>query len=237
MTISVLLPSYNAMPYLPEAVDSIIAQTVTDWHLVIVDDGSTDESVPYFQHIRERLGSQVTIITFPENRGIVEALNSGLAFCTGDYIARMDADDISLPHRFERQLAHLQYHHNYDGCGSWIQFFGDENRLMEFPEQPEEVRDFLFLRTTVAHPTYFFKRRVYEQFRYDPNYEYAEDFDFLLRVTEYYRIGNVPEVLLRYRAHSQCRSCEDLAAQAESVKRARVEACKRRGLDPSFIGL
>jgi len=232
--ISVLLPTYNAMPYLPEAVESIIAQRVGDWHLVIVDDGSTDGTAAYLRNVQRYLGSTMTVVTFPENRGVVEALNTGLDFCMGDFIARMDADDISLPTRFERQLAYLQYH-NYDGCGSWIQFFGDEDRLMEFSEQPEEVRDFLFLRTTVAHPTYFFKRRIYEQFQYDPAYEYAEDVDFLLRATEHYRIGNVPRVLLKYRAdYSRNRSCEDVEAQAESVKRARVEACKRRGLDPAF---
>lgn len=234
--ISVLLPAYNSMPWLSEAVDSIIAQTVTDWHLVIVDDGSTDGTADYLRGLHKELGPRLTTIWWPQNRGSVQGissvLNEGLRACDGLYIARMDADDISLPNRFQKQLLYLLEHPEIDGCGAWIQFFGAETRTMEFPTDPDDVRDLLFERTTVPHPTYFFRRQVYQEFQYDPLYNYAEDVDFLLRATEKYRISNVPEVLLHYRSdYKRCRSCEDVAAQSECVKWARAEARKRRGLE------
>jgi len=208
--ISVLLPTYNAMPFLPEAVDSIIAQTVTDWHLVIVDDGSTDETGPYLQQLRERLGSQVTIITFPENRGLIEALNTGLDFCDGLYIARMDADDISLPHRF----------------------FGRDDQVMDmFPADPQEVRGRLFEFTTIPHPTYFFHRRVYEQFQYDTRFPHSEDVEFLFRATERLYFSNVQEVLLLYRTgpHQVCSKHKVLKEKQRKIIES--EARKRRGLE------
>jgi len=230
--ISVLLPTYNAMPFLPEAVDSIIAQTVTDWHLVIVDDGSTDETGPYLQQLRERLGSQVTIITFPENRGLIEALNTGLDFCDGLYIARMDADDISLPHRFQKQLLYLLEHPEIDGCGAWIQFFGRDNQIMDvFPADPKEVRDRLFEFTTIPHPTYFFHRRVYEQFQYDTRFPHSEDVEFLFRATERLYFSNVQEVLLLYRTgpHQVCSKHKVLKEKQRKIIES--EARKRRGLE------
>ena len=227
--ISVLMPTYNAMPFLPEAVDSIIAQTVTDWHLVIVDDGSTDETSEYLGALHKQLGSQLTTIWWPQNRGIVYALNEGLKVCDGLYIARMDADDISLPNRFEEQLLYLLEHPEIDGCGASIRFFGDETRMMEFPTDPNEVRDLLFERTTVAHPTYFMHRRVYEAFQYSPDYPHAEDLEFLLRVTERFRLSSIPEVLVRYRAGQHQVSVIHSDIQRDSVQRARAEARKRRG--------
>lgn len=227
--ISVLVPTYNSMPWLSEAVDSIIAQTVTDWHLVIVDDGSTDGTADYLRELHKELGPRLTTIWWSQNQGIVVALNEGLRACDGLYVARMDADDISLPSRFQEQLLYLLGHPEIDGCGAWIQFFGAETRMMEFPADPNEVRDLLFERTTVAHPTYFFRRQVYQELQYSPDYPHAEDLDFLFRVTEMYRLSNVPKVLLNYRVnYKRSVSCVHAREQAESVRRARIAARKRR---------
>jgi len=123
----------------------------------------------------------------------------------------------------------LLEHPEIDGCGAWIQFFGDETRMMEFPTDPDEVRDLLFERTTVPHPTYFFRRQVYEEFQYETLYNHAEDVDFLLRVTERYRLSNVPQVLLRYRVdYKRSVSCKHVKEQARSSERARAVARKRR---------
>lgn len=229
--ISVLMPTYNCSLWLSEAVDSIIAQTVTDWHLVIVDDGSTDGTADYLRELHKELGPRLTTLWWPQNQGIVVALNEGLEACDGLYIARMDADDIAPPNRFQEQLLFLLEHPEIDGCGAWIQFFGDETRLMEFPTDPDEVRDLLFERNTVPHPTYFFRRQVYREFQYSPDYPHAEDLDFLLRVTEKYRISNVPKVLLRYRVdYKRSVSCVHVEEQARSAERARIVARERRGL-------
>lgn len=227
--ISVLLPTYNCY-WLPIAVDTIIHQTVTDWQLVIVDDGSTDDTIDYLKDLRKELGSKLTIIWQPHNMGITAALNIGLQACDGIYIARMDADDQAHTKRFEEQLLLLLEHPEIDGCGTWIRFFGDEERVMEFPTDPDEVRDQLFQRTTVAHPTYFFRREIYEEFKYSPDFPHAEDLDFLLRVTEVYRLSNVPKVLLDYRvSYAESISCVHKEEQAVSANRARLAAAIRRG--------
>ncbi|MBU2060171.1 MAG: glycosyltransferase family 2 protein [Gammaproteobacteria bacterium] len=226
--ISVLMPVYNGMPYLEYALDSIEDQTQQDIQLVAVDDGSTDDSYKCLRDFQALAGIEVLIVQIL-HKGIVGALNAGIDWCDGEYIARMDADDISLPTRLATQLSYLDRHPELAGCGAQIMFFGDESRLMEFPIDPVEVRDQMLERTTIAHPTYFLHRKVYEEFRYNPSYEYAEDADFMLRVTERFLIGNTPEVLLYYRAdYKRNRSCEDLAAQAASVERARADARRRR---------
>src|SRR4051812_38318159 len=107
--VSVLMPVYNAGRYLAEAVDSVLTQSFRDFEFVIVDDGSTDGSAAMLDDYA-RQDSRVKLVRRP-NTGIVGALNDGLRECRGEFVARMDADDVSLPERFEKQVAYLREHH------------------------------------------------------------------------------------------------------------------------------
>ena len=202
--ISVLLPTWNAGKYLARSVDSIVKQTVEDWELIIVDDGSTDKTHEYLFKLAQA-DSRIRIVLLP-HVGLVTALNTGLRLCRGKYIARQDADDISLCHRFKAQLEFLEKRPDLDGCGSAFQEIDEKGVLGReieiFSEDPVETRQTLLHHTSIPHPTYFFRRRVYERFQYDPAY-HAEDLEFLFRATEVYKLACVPEILVLHRIHPE----------------------------------
>ena len=120
--ISVILPVYNAEKYLAEAIDSILNQTFTDFEFIIINDGSTDNSLSILQSYQTQ-DSRIRLFS-RENKGIVMTMNEGIDLARGEWLARMDADDIAMPSRFERQLQHLK-ETSADICGAWIEFFGN----------------------------------------------------------------------------------------------------------------
>jgi glycosyltransferase involved in cell wall biosynthesis len=132
------MPVYNAMPYLPEAVRSIFAQTISDWELIIVDDGSTDGSSEYLSRIND---SRVRIHTNAKNGGVSLALNRAVAMATGRYIARMDGDDISLPRRLEAQLAMLEGNRELDAVGTGLIRTTQDLQVVEVRRLPVSHRE------------------------------------------------------------------------------------------------
>ena len=122
LPISVIMPTYNTeLSILKEAVESILTQTVPDFEFIIIDDGSANGSDEYLNSLRDE---RIRIIRNPQNIGITKSLNIGLKEATGKYIARMDADDISMPTRFEKQYAYMESHPDVVMCGSWMEDFG-----------------------------------------------------------------------------------------------------------------
>src|SRR6185369_4386478 len=119
--ISVVLPVYNGEKYLAEAIDSILGQTLTDFELIIIDDGSTDNSLAILKQYKQR-DNRIRLIA-RENRNLATTLNDLIDLAQGEWVARMDQDDIALPHRFEKQLQWLEQT-GADICGSSIRFFG-----------------------------------------------------------------------------------------------------------------
>ena len=123
--ISVAMPVYNGERYLAKAIDSILAQTFADFELIIIDDGSTDNSLQVLHEYQKR-DARIRLVA-RENRNLATTLNDLIDLARGKWIARMDQDDIALPHRFERQLQWLE-ETGADICGSWVKFFGTTDR-------------------------------------------------------------------------------------------------------------
>lgn len=199
--IAVLMAAYNAEATLRAAVDSILASTVP-CDLYLVDDCSR---VPVEETIGTR--SNVTIIRLPRNRGLASALNVGLAHILPlgyRYIARMDADDVSYPHRFASQIAFLDEHPEYAMVGSGARFIDDKSGapLMFYmpPLTPEAIRNALFFNNCFVHPTWLFRADALASVGpYSLEYPAAEDYEFLRRLTPRLAIANVPEILVDYR--------------------------------------
>ena len=199
--VAVLMAAYNAEATLRAAVDGILASTVP-CDLYIVDDCSR---VPVEQIIGTR--PNVTIIRQPRNRGLAAALNVGLAHILPlgyRYIARMDADDVSYPHRFASQIAFLDRHPEYAMVGSGARFIDDKTGapLMFYmpPLTPEAIREALFFNNCFVHPTWLFRADALASAGpYSLDYPAAEDYEFLRRITPRLAIANVPEVLVDYR--------------------------------------
>jgi len=199
--VAVLMAAYNADATLRAAVDSILASTVP-CDLYVVDDCSR---VP----VETTIGTHanVTIIRLPRNRGLASALNIGLAHILPlnyKYIARMDADDVSYPHRFASQIAFLDKHPQYAMVGSGARFIDDKTGapVMFYmpPLAPATIRQALFFNNCFVHPTWLFRADAFASAGpYSLDYPAAEDYEFLRRITPLLAIANVPEVLVDYR--------------------------------------
>ena len=226
--ISVVMPCYNAALWLDVAIDSILRQTHDELELLAVNDGSTD-ATPEILTQAARRDSRVHVLGGDTNTGIVAALNLGLDQARGAYIARMDADDIALPKRFERQLAFLQ-ETDIHLCGSWFMEFGRGiSRGVRWPHREMELRTAMLFQNSICHPTLMAKRSVFEKLRYRDGYRLAEDYDLYARAYGEFRLANVPEILLRYRRHAGQTTQAKREAMEEVTRRIRLETLQVQG--------
>lgn len=218
--ISVILPVYNAEKYVAIAVESVLTQTFSNFELLLIDDGSTDGSLPILQRYAAR-DDRITLIT-RENRGLVASLNEGITLARGKWLARMDADDISLPHRFERQIAWLNQTHA-DICGSWAQAFGTRSTMWRYPLSHEACEVQLLFDVPVAHPAVMAHKNVFRSLGYDSRFAQVEDYDIWQRAwAAGFTFANIDEALLRYRTHAGQVSVTQAQAQREAAQSIRL---------------
>lgn len=236
--ISVVMPVFNAQQYVQEAVCSILNQSHTNLELIVIDDGSTDRSRRLLESARDS-DSRITMIS-RENRGIIDSLNEGIDLARGEWIARMDADDISLPYRLQRQLEWLQKS-GADICGSWIKpFGGSDRRIMKYPQTDEAIKVEMLFASPFAHPTVIMRTKIARSLKYDKAWEKVEDFDLWVRASaSRCRMANVPEVLLNYRQHERQVSTADHdrqnAAAQRILYRVAAEFSSQWRLDPGVL--
>ena len=201
--ISVLLPVYNAEPYVAAAMQSILRQDYGRLEVIAIDDGSTDKSLDILERCR-RNDSRVSIIS-RENRGLVASLNQGLAVARGELVARMDADDFAYPWRLSRQAALFAARPELGFCGALVDTLLHgriaKGRLDPVFRLGLPVLSKFF--TIFMHPTVVYNRRVIDEadLHYDGVYRHAEDFDLFRRLADRYPAALMPESLLVYRLH------------------------------------
>jgi glycosyltransferase involved in cell wall biosynthesis len=200
-TVSVVMPVFNGAEFLDEAVFSILDQTFRDFEFIIIDDGSTDETASILQKYAE-VDRRVKV--FPQtNEGMIPALNRGCRLARGQYIARMDADDISLPHRLERQVEFLEGHPDIGIVGTWASRIDENGSIIGdwcLSPNPNILNWTHFFRVCVIHSTAMIRRDVLEKVNfYRPDATHAEDRDLWLRASAITEFSNVPEILLKYR--------------------------------------
>jgi len=199
-TLTVLMPVYNGEKYLRESIESILEQTFTDFDFLIVDDGSTDNSALIINSYND---TRIKYLKNEKNLGIVHSLNRGLDLATGDYIARMDCDDISLPNRLEKQVLFMEGNPDIGISGTWVQIFGEQsnNAVWKYPYDPKEISYALLFNSVLAHPSVIIRMSFLKNYglRYDPEYIYAEDYNLWVVADNYFKLANIPEVLLKYR--------------------------------------
>jgi glycosyltransferase involved in cell wall biosynthesis len=221
---------------LTDALHGIQAQTWNDFELIAIDDGSTDET-PTILRDAARADPRIRVVT-QEQCGLTRTLNRGLAESTGEYVARHDADDLSAPERFDRQLAYLREHREAGAVGTFGITIDDRGReVAPFPVRtgPAQVRKALLsLQATPIHGSMMFRRStVTEIGGYRPGFRQAQDLDLWLRLSERYAIDNIPSVLYRWRLHQRGISTAQRAAQLMYAGIAVVFATERqlRGAD------
>lgn len=202
--VSVVMPAYNAEKYIGEAIESILNQTFRDFEFIIINDGSVDRTKEIIQEYDD---PRIVLLENDKNSGIVVTLNKGVDAATGEYIARMDADDIALSNRIEQQVMFLNTHRNIGVVGSALQIFGEEidtqNRF--FSRSKEKLKAELLFNSCLAHPTVMFRRSLIQKSNecYDLQFAGIEDFALWWRFAQVTDIGCINEVLLRYRSHGK----------------------------------
>ena len=236
--VSVVMPVYNGEKYLAEAIESILAQTFTDFEFIIVDDGSTDGSAGIARDYARRDG-RLHLLQHDGNLGGPFARNSGIAAANGTFIATMDCDDVSLPQRLERQVAYLEANPGIGLLGSRARIMGAAMEPLGVTDQPVEhalIALNIFIGGFFTHSTTTFRRRYLEAVGgYNPKWRNAEDLELysrLLAETDI-RIANLPETLLLYRVHEDSKSHRQDGKTRMFGLEARLDALERLGLERS----
>lgn len=232
--ISVVLPVFNGGAFLQAAIESVLNQTFTNFELIILNDGSTDQSIQIIKHFAAK-DSRIVVVD-RENHGLVATLNEGIELARASVIARMDADDVCDLHRFEYQLAYLEANSDCVAVGSRVLLIDPDGLPIKvFVEalghEDIDSGNMLGVGSHICHPTVMFRRDVALSIGgYREQFKYAEDVDFFLRLAEVGSLENLSEVLLYYRQHLNSVGYAYTQAQMHSARASVKEACRRRKL-------
>ena len=219
------MPVYNAQEYLEDSIQSVLNQTFKGFEFIILDDGSTDLSLP----IIEKWGAmdrRIRIVNH-QHTGLSALLRMGLNHAKGEFIARMDADDISLPERFERQINFFQRHAEVGTCGTWMRMFGQKSGVMKPPLDDARIKACLLFACPMMHPTVMMRRSMLTEsnINYSESARWTEDYDLWTRLAPHTQFANLPELLLLYRTHNA-----QVSTEKQEEQRRNAGACRSRFL-------
>lgn len=228
--LSVVMPVFNAQPYVAAAVRSVCQQTFADFEFIIINDGSTDGSLSILQEFAAR-DRRIRLLDRART-GVVGASNEGIKNARGEFLARMDADDICMPLRFEQQIAYLRAHPDCVGLGASVRMIdsdGDPIRNYVVPTQHEEIDAALFKTWAMFHPTMVARRETVVRLGgYREQFTTLEDLDLMLRLAECGRLSNLPQPLVEYRVHPSSMSNTQTRRMNSIVAEIHRQAYERR---------
>lgn len=238
-TVSVIIPAHNAQEFLAEAIDSILHQTFSDFELIIVNDGSTDQTGKIAQQYAQQ-DKRVKVISYRQNKGESAAANLGFLKSKGKYIARMDADDIAHSRRLEKQVRFLDKHPNYIVVGSQAHIINEHNQIIGqklFPTSHQDIyREYGNLHP-MLHPSIMVRKSMIPWTgklwanQAEPNDDYYTLFHFLKAG----KFANLPEKLMLYRMHSNNKSMQNIKKKFINSLRIRAYAFRYLGYRPPVI--
>lgn len=236
--ISVILPVYNAADYVGEAIESILAQTFADFEILVYDDGSKDNSRAIIDSIKDpRIVRKYSDV----NQGLISVLNRGLQDSKYEYIARMDADDIASPERFQKQIELLDSNTQIGICGTQLRLIGSGELLLR-PCGDDELRWWIFKGSPLAHPSIMMRRSVITEnhLSFDTKAYVAEDFDLWWKMAFHCKMANLDEALLEYRIHPNQESSAKTETQNANHRLSLIEFMNRLGIEteehtPEFV--
>lgn len=224
--VTVLMTVYNGMPYLPIAVNSILNQTLRDFRFVIVDDGSTDQTAEYLDSIAD---DRVAVL-HQENGGTAAAANAGLALCETEFVARMDADDVAMRQRLERQRQFLVEHPEVGILGTQVAPLGDRSvgKSLNLPTRHEDIfRAMMTGRHGMAHSSIMMRTELLKSIGGYWKKPLIDDWDMMIRMGEISRMANLDQVLLHYRVHVGSLNGTSMMRMHRHIQYA-IDCAKRR---------
>lgn len=230
--VSIIMSTYNTDEnMLKESISSILNQTYENFEFIIVNDASTKNDLNIIKSFKDE---RIVLIENEKNIGLAASLNKAIDISKGNYIARMDSDDISVKNRIERQVKYLQENKHIDLIGTYAKHFGKNKNLNVTPlKKYEEVNIQLFTNTTLVHPTVMIRKKFLDMYklRYNEGFKCAQDFEMWTKCSEHGKIEILPEVLLLYRVHNKQVSSEKQELQKLYAKQILERQLKKLNID------
>ncbi|AUC80644.1 glycosyltransferase family A protein [Lacinutrix sp. Bg11-31] len=199
--LTVIMPVYNGDKFIAESIDSVLNQTFSNFKLLILNDNSQDQTAKILENYKLK-DSRIAVITKSKNVGPATLRNEGITLAETEFIALLDADDIALPTRFEKQLSFLKSNPDYGVCGTWFTFFGDkENKVIKHEETHDRLKIQMLSNCCIGNPTIMFKKSHLGDLRFENKYVPAEDYGLWSQLIAKTKFYNIQESLLQYRWH------------------------------------
>lgn len=238
--ISVIMPVYNEQKYLRKAIDSVLNQTYADFELIIINDGSIDDTYNIILELQKN-DCRIKLLNHEKNMGLIKSLNDGLEVAKGDIIARMDGDDICCGTRFQKQIDFLTRNSSVKLVGSYVDIIDSEDKVIGeelFFTNGKDILNFSTrMRIDIQHPTIMARREAFENFKYRDGYKHAEDYELFCRMAEQFEMANIPEKLLMYRRHESSVSNQNRQQQRLMATRIAEEAALRRNINTNTVAM
>jgi len=226
--VTVLMSVYNGEKYLREAIDSILAQTFKNFEFLIVNDGSTDKTAEILKSYKD---SRIKIISNEKNIGLTKSLNKGLKAAKGNYIARQDADDVSMPERLEKEVEFLEQNRNVGLVGTDYLFINEKGKVVHIVKclnGSRELKEKLLEGNQFGHGSVMLRRECIDEVgTYREEFKFAQDYDFYLRIAEVYDVANISEPLYQWRINVKSVSVKEKMFQDKYASLA-IELAKER---------
>jgi glycosyltransferase involved in cell wall biosynthesis len=226
------MPVFDGEAYLREAMDSILAQTLPELELLVIDDGSRDSSAEIAASYRD---PRVRVVRHAANQGLIRTLNEGLASVRTEYVARMDADDVAHPRRIAAQVRYMDAHPDVAALGTGVRNFGETRRSWTLERDHAAVRARLLFECALNHPSVMLRPELLRRhgLRYDSSYPHAEDWALWVALAERAAVANLPRCLVRYRTHPGQVTTVFNRAQADSIRKIFRAQLAGLGIDAS----
>ena len=217
--VSVIIPCFNSEKYVDEAIESILQQSYKNIEIIITDDASTDMTYAKLEKFAQ-IDDRVNLIHHDSNKGLVYTLNEMIDIASGDYIARMDSDDVSDENRINKQVCFMQNNPDIDVCGSNALIIDKNGKILGkriLPTSNGDIRELISIINDMVHPSIMGKAGIFKENKYDPNYIHAEDYELWCRLLfeGKYLFANIADYLIKYRISEGQVSQKNIAVQSD----------------------
>ena len=230
--LSVIMPVYNAEKYIGEAIRSVLEQTIKNFELIVIDDGSTDNSSNEIQSIGD---NRIKLYKNDRNRGIVYSRNRGLLLAAGEYIGMLDADDVAYPEKFEKQIAFLEQNKDFGMVGSWANFIDENGKQLpgswKLKASPEMIPSIMLFKNYFLQSAVLYRKDCIRKFSFREGYDILEDYLIWLEIIKEYKAWNLQKYLIDYRVHSGGVTKMHQEEKLEKEKRVFQIQFKQLGID------
>ncbi|HJV34457.1 glycosyltransferase family 2 protein [Geomonas sp.] len=231
--VSVLMPVYNGEKYLSQAIDSVLSQTMQDFELLVIDDGSRDRSIEIISGYHD---PRLRLLVNGENLGLVKTRNKAISESVGEFVAFLDCDDIALPERLQKQRSFLEEHPDFGMVGSWIEIMDGEGvcrEVMRYPAAPEEIPALLIFGNYFSQSAVMIRKSSLPAVSYRSEYPVAEDYDLWVRMATLAKVWNLPQVLTRYRVHTPSATFSKAELMESCIRKVLIEQLNLLGVTPT----